>query len=385
LLAVGLVTLYSASFMQITSKGEMLGAKSLVSQMVWGAVGLVACGVIMCLDYQRLKKVAWPLFGLAVLLLVAVLIFGPKRNGAHRWLIVFGQSFQPSELAKMALILVVAWYGEECRKHMQSFLRGLVAPGIFIGLILGLIIVEPDFGTTALLAAVSVIMLILADARQRYIFPPVLLAVGILAAVVWHNDMRRERVLNWWYLSQALDDTSHLTPQELQRLEDSKKGVNHQAWEAMLAFGAGGVKGQGLGNGRQKQGFIPEHQTDFIFSVLGEELGLVATISVVVAFVVLVICGLVIAWNAVDQFGFLLAAGFTSLIGLQAFINLAVVTSLMPNKGLPLPFVSKGGSNLMILLACVGVILSVARQAGTQPATEAALMDQERSPVSQDT
>ncbi|HVY70732.1 MAG TPA: putative peptidoglycan glycosyltransferase FtsW [Verrucomicrobiae bacterium] len=378
LLALGLVMLYSASSVQV-------GTTFLLSQLMWGGVGLVACAVMMSLDYRDFKKGAWGLFGIATILLILVLLIAAKRNGARRWLTLAGQSFQPSELAKLALVVCVAWYGDTCRRHMHTFWRGLAIPGIFIGPTLGLIVLEPDFGTTILLASVSLIMLVLAGARLRWIVPPALVAAVILGAVVWHNENRRERIMNWWYLREALAvDTKTLPPDVVQRLEESKRGVNHQAWEAMLAFGSGGPKGLGLGNGRQKHGFIPEHQTDFIFSVIGEELGLVATLGVVAVFMVLVVCGLVIGWNAPDIFGFLLASGLTCLIGLQAFINLAVVTSLVPNKGLPLPFISKGGSSLMIMLACAGVILSVARQAGRQTVTEPALMGEERPLAPQD-
>jgi cell division protein FtsW len=159
---------------------------------------------------------------------------------------------------------------------------------------------------------------------------------------LFHDPMRAKRILSW------------LHP------EDHKQGVGFQAWQAQLALGSGGWKGLGLGDGRQKLGFVPEHQTDFIFSIIGEELGLIATLSVVLVFVAFVLAGIVIAWNSRDTFGYLLGAGITLLIGMQAFINIGVVTGVLPNKGLPLPFVSYGGSNLLLMLGCVGVLLSIA-------------------------
>jgi cell division protein FtsW len=241
---------------------------------------------------------------------------------------------------------------------MGGFQKGILFPGIFIGLVLGLTIVEPDYGSTMLLAAVSAVMLLLAGVRWKYFVPPVLLGVGGITLMILHNPLRMKRIFSW------LD------------LEQTKSGVGYQAYQAMLALGAGGWTGLGLGNGRQKLGFVPEHHTDFILSIIGEELGLVATLAVIGAFVVLVICGLYIAFHARDMFGLLLGSGITFLIGLQAFINIGVVTSVLPNKGLPLPFISYGGSNLLMMLTSVGLLLSIARQAKVAaPATEAATDD----------
>jgi len=187
--------------------------------------------------------------------------------------------------------------------------------------------------------------LLLAGVQWKFIIPPVILAVVGLVVSILHDPMRMKRIFSW------LD------------LEQNKDGVGYQAYQAMIALGSGGWCGLGLGNGRQKLGFVPEHHTDFIFSIIGEELGLVATLLVIVAFVVLALCGLYIALHARDTFGTLLATGITLLISLQAAINIGVVTSALPNKGLPLPFISYGGSNLLAMLTCVGILLSIARQA----------------------
>src|ERR1051325_6477214 len=240
--------------------------------------------------------------------------------------------FQPSELAKIALIIAVAWYGDHFQRQMPTFKRGILVPGIFIGLTLGLIFVEPDRGTTILLAAVSAGMLLIAGVRWKFFIPPIVLAAAALAVSLWHDPMRMKRIFSWLYL------------------EENRDGVGYQAYQAMLALGSGGWSGLGLGNGRQKLGFVPEHHTDFILSVIGEALGLIATLLVVAAFVAIVLCGINIAKNSRDAFGLLLGAGIAFLIGFQAFINIGVVTSALPNKGLPLPFVSYGGSNLFIML-----------------------------------
>lgn len=346
LLALGLVMLYSSGMSQN-------GAHYLIMQLIWGALGLGICVTATALDYRLLKRFAWPLFALAVVMLTLVLVpeLGRKVHGARRWFSFGGVSFQPSEFAKLALIIILAWYGERYQRQMHTWRRGIVAPGLLIGVVLALIFVEPDRGSTILLAAVSGAMLLIAGVRWKYFMPPILLGLVGLTISLIQDPVRSKRIFSW--LS----------------LEESKSGVGYQAYQAMLALGAGGWTGLGLGNGRQKLGFIPFHHTDFIFSIIGEELGLIATLLVVAAFVAIVICGIYIAMHARDTFGFLLGSGLTFLIGLQAFINIGVVTSALPNKGLPLPFISYGGSNLLLMLGCVGVLLSIARQ-GRAAATE---------------
>ena len=340
LLALGMVMLYSSSMAKD-------GAHLLLMQMIWCVLGLGLCVATTSLDYRLLKPLAWPMFIVAILLLALVLVphLGVVRGRARRWFSFGGVSFQPSEFAKLALIVVLAWYGDRCQRQMGSWWRGVVVPGLVIGPILGLIFVEPDRGSTILLAAVSGAMLLIAGVRWKYILPPAALGVLGLVISLLYDPMRMRRIFSW------LD------------LESTKTGVGMQAYQAMLALGSGGWTGLGLGNGRQKLGFVPEHHTDFIFSVIGEELGLIATLLIVLAFVVIVVCGIYIALHAREPFGFLLACGLTFLIGLQAFINIGVVTSALPNKGLPLPFISYGGSNLLAMLGCVGLLFSVARQA----------------------
>ena len=340
LLALGMVMLYSSSMTQA-------GTQYLGMQLIWCALGLVLCVAAARLDYRLLRKFAWPLFGLAVLTLALVLVphVGRKINGAQRWFDFHGIRFQPSEFAKLALIIALAAYGEYNQRKMGVWWRGMLIPGLLIGVVLGLIFVEPDRGSTVLVAAVSVAMLLIAGVPWKFILPPLGAGMAGLAFSLWHDPLRIKRILGWL------------------NVEEHKSGVGYQAYQAMLALGAGGWTGLGLGNGRQKLGFIPEHHTDFIFSIIGEELGLVATLLVIAAFAVIVACGIYIARHARDTFGLLLGAGIAFLIGLQAFINIGVVTSALPNKGLPLPFISYGGSNLLIMLTCVGILVSIARNA----------------------
>ncbi len=343
LLALGLVMLYSATMFH--RSGGFLG-----SQLLWCCIGLVVCLGAAMADYQLLKKISAPALVLALLLLVAVMLpgIGLERNGARRWLQLPGTTFQPSEFAKLAVIIALAHYCERKGRRMGTFRYGLLIPGLVLALFLGLIFIEPDWGATALLATVCGLMLFLAGTKLRFMVPPVIVLGVAGSFLLSQNTVRLNRIMSW------------LDP------EGTKQGVGYQTWQSLIALGSGGTTGLGLGNGRQKLGFVPEHHTDFIFSVIGEELGLVATMGIVVAFVLFVICGAFIAIRSRDFFGFLLASGMTLLIGLQAFINIGVVTSTLPNKGRPLPFISRGGTNLVVMLFCVGVLLSVARFASRE-------------------
>ncbi len=343
LLALGLVMLYSATMFH--REGAFWG-----SQVLWCCIGLVVCLGAAMADYQVLKKISAPALVLALLLLVAVMLpgIGLERNGARRWLQLPGTTFQPSEFTKLAVIIALAHYCERKGRGMGTFRYGLLIPGMVLALFLGLIFIEPDWGATALLATVCGLMLFLAGTKLRFMVPPVIVLGVAGSFLLSQNTVRLNRITSW------------LDP------EGTKQGVGYQAWQSLIALGSGGTTGLGLGNGRQKLGFVPEHHTDFIFSVIGEELGLVATMGVVVAFVLFVVCGAYIAMRSRDFFGFLLASGMTLLIGLQAFINIGVVTSTLPNKGLPLPFISRGGTNLVVMLFCVGVLLSVARFASRE-------------------
>ena len=343
LLSLGIVMLYSADMW--SARGRFLPM-----QLVWCSLGLAACVTAAVADYRHLKKFAWVLWIISLVLLV--LVFVPpigtrdKINGAHRWInIGAGVRFQPSELAKLALIVLIAWYGDRHQKTMRTFVGGLVIPGMLIAIVLCLIFLEPDWGTTLLLAATCLGMLLLAGIRLHYFVIPVVIGTAGLAWKIWHDPVRLARVMAF------LD------------LEGNKMTVGYQGWQSLLALGSGGWFGLGLGNGHQKMGFVPEHHTDFILAVIGEELGLVATLSVVAVFLVFIVCGFAIAKRSADVFGCLLASGLTLMIGLQAAINIGVACNTLPNKGLPLPFISYGGSNLLIMLTSVGLLLSVSRKA----------------------
>ena len=348
LLALGLVMLYSSSMVMVDKHTHSeIGAHMLQMQLLWCVLGFIACVTLASLDYGLLKKFAFPVFFGSIFLAALVFVphIGINLNGAHRWIRLPGATFQPSEIVKIALIIMLAWYGDRSQRKMNTFKRGIIFPGIIIAAALGLIFIEPDRGTTILLAAVSGTMLMIAGVRWLHVILPVLLAGAALVYSLTHDSMRSGRIIAW------LHPEAHAS------------GAALQAEQAKIAIGSGGLTGLGLGDGMQKHGFLPEIQSDFIFANIGEELGLVATLLVVVAFLVITICGLFIALRARDQFGCLLAVGVTSLISYQAIINIGVVTSLLPNKGLALPFISAGGSSLLAMLLGVGILFSVARQA----------------------
>ena len=337
LLALGIVILYSAGMAQPE-------ARYLNMQLVWGGLGLIACFALTIVDYRWFRKIAFPLLAFALVLLLLVLIpgIGLKLNGARRWFDLGPMNFQPSELAKISLIMALAAWGQLHGRRMSEFKYGLALPGGAITVTLGLIFLEPDYGSTMLLASVCCILLFVAGSNWKYIVPPMAMGAVLIGVSIMNDPLRMKRIM------------AFLHP------EQHREGVGFQSYQAMLALGSGGTTGLGLGNGRQKLGFVPEHHTDFIFSVIGEELGVIATIGVVLAFMAIVICGLYIAWNARDRFGMILGTGITFLIGLQAFINIGVVTSALPNKGLPLPFISYGPSSLVMMLSGVGILLSIA-------------------------
>jgi cell division protein FtsW len=339
LLALGIVILYSSSMAD-------KGTHYLLMQVIWAAIGLAGLLTAGSLDYRLLKKFSWVVYAVAVVLLVLVLIphIGRLVNGARRWFSFGPMRFEPSELGKVALIIAVAWYGDRYQRKMGDWKRGILFPTLFIGVLLGLTFKEPDRGTTILMAAVAGMMLVIAGVQWKFIAIPAFSGIGLLALSLCFDPMRVKRIFAWLYL------------------DEHKMDIGYQAYQARLAFGAGGWWGLGLGNSREKLGFLPEHNTDFILPIVGEELGLVTTLLVVLAFVLIVVCGAYISFRASDTFGMLLGSGITFLIGLQAFINIGVVTSVLPNKGLPLPFISYGGSNLVMMMACIGLLVSVARR-----------------------
>lgn len=320
------------------------------SHFIWLMIGVFGAVGLALIDYRLLQRFHLPrllLFCSGVLLL-ALLIpgVGVLVNGARRWLPFGGQ---PSEVAKIALIIWLADYGARQRGRMGPISIGFLRPAMLCGVVSGLIFLEPDWGTAALLAAVSWAMLLMAGTRWRYLLSTLAIGTPVFALLVAFNPVRIWRVLSFT---------------DPERYQD---GIGWQGWHSVLSIGAGGIWGSFCGEGAHKFGFVPEQQTDFVFSLIGEELGLIGTTLVVLLFGMVTLNGIRIAWRITDSFGQLLVSGLTLLISTQAFINLGVCTSTLPNKGIPLPFVSYGGSSLVCTLMAVGMIVSVARRAPTGP------------------
>ena len=340
LVSLGLVVLFSASS---PIKGGPYAY--LYKQFIFLALAIGAGWLVAIADLEQLRKFAWPAAAVALVALVLVLIphIGIAVKGSRRWLGLGGVRLQVSEFAKLALVFSLAHYLALNQSRLHDFWRGFALPLGWIGLFAVLALVEPDFGAAMLLGVIGVILLFLAGARLKFLLPSVGAALLAFAVLVLHNPVRLQRVL------------SFLDP------EANRQGTGYQPWQALLAFAAGGVDGVGLGNGRQQNAFLPEAHTDYIFAIMGEEMGLIFTLLTVGLFVTIFIAGLLHVRRAPNLFQFLLVTGCVLLITLQAIINLGVVTSLLPSKGMSLPFISAGGSNLLLMGLLVGIIINSQR------------------------
>jgi cell division protein FtsW len=362
LVSFGVVILYSASYPYALRASQCQGDPYwfVERQIKWLVIGLVAMLVAAKLDYAIWRRLAVPLWGLTVVLLVAVLIpgIGLRINGARRWL---PPGFQPSELSKLAVIIGLAyclerWHKEiegisfwntlRFRQRFTDLARGFGAPMLLMGVVSVLILAEPDVGTCVLVGVVSLCMMFVAGVRWWLLLPCYGGAVFGICQYLVHDPVRWERIIAFT------------------NLEKYKDGAGLQQYQAMLAFGSGGPYGVGLGHSRAKELYLPLASSDFIAPIIGDELGFIGMMCLLAAFIVLIVLGIHVSRRARDLFGSLLAIGVVCLIGFQALVNLAVVTAWMPNKGMPLPFISYGGSNLCVLLCSVGVLMSVARRAG---------------------
>jgi cell division protein FtsW len=334
---LGLIAVFSAT---AARSGSFFG-KQILGLTLAFVVGFVVSRIDleMCRRHVALIGVGV----LILLLLVAIPGIGISVNGSRRWLGAGPIRFQVSELAKIGLVFVLAHYLALNQSRMKEFTRGFAIPLGIIGVFGALIMCEPDFGTTALVCAVGVCLLFLAGAQWRYIFTSVGGLVGLFTVAVLLNPNRLTRFLAF------LD------------VEGNKQAGTYQLYQAILAFASGGVGGVGLGQGRQQMSFLPEAHTDFIFAIVGEELGLIATLGTVGLFTTIFICGLIHLRRAPNQFQYLLVAGTLLIIGLQSLVNLGVVTGRLPTKGMSLPFVSAGISNLILMGILIGILVNTRR------------------------
>jgi cell division protein FtsW len=355
LVCTGVVMVYSASAVMAMERWQQ-PYLFLVKQVAWAVMGLAIMPIIMRIDYRNYRQpaVIWAGLAVAAITLVAVL-FGPTRNGATRWLAIGPLGIQPSELAKITIVIFIAALLERRMDRIDDLKYSLLPIGVVLGVTVVLILLEPDLGTAVCVVTIAAAMVFSAGITYRYVIGLFLAALPALYFVIATSEYRRRRVLA--FLDPWADPL----------------GDGWQMIQSMIAVGTGGVFGRGLMGGVQKLFYLPEPHNDFIYSVIGEELGLVGTSLVLACFGVIAWRGLRAAVRAPDRFGAFLAIGLTTMVVFQAFFNISVVLGLLPPKGIPLPFVSAGGSSLLINLVGMGILLNVSQHASTSQVVTTAL------------
>jgi cell division protein FtsW len=349
LICVGFVMIYSASSIYAWDRYKD-GFFFLKRHVVFFAIGLVFTLWVMSIDYRTLKKIAKPLMLGALVLLILVLVPGIGREvaGARRWFRLKFLSFQPSEFANIAMIIYAADFISRKYEDLRSYWLSLLPILSVLGFMSLLILIQPDLGTTLAIGIVVFIMLFISGVRPVYLLTIILSCLPPLALLIFSVPYRRMRILA--FLNPWMDP----------------KGSGFQIIQSQVALGSGGIFGVGLGHSKQKLFFLPAAHTDFIFSIIGEELGLIGTVGVIILFMVFIQQGVKIIKNAPDKFGYFLSLGLVCMIVLKAMVNIGVSCGILPTKGLPLPFISYGGSSFMFDMISVGVLLNIAR-AGEYP------------------
>ena len=350
LLFIGIVMVYSSSSYyalyqdKLDNNTEYFFAKVIL----WSVVGIIGMIFTMSIDYHKYKAMTPYFVIITLILLVLVLFIGANINGATRWIRLGPLSFQPSELAKYVVVLNLALLIDRGRNRIKKFKDGILYYLLIAGIFAGLVLLEHNLSITAIIMMVAFIMIIVGGAKISHIlsFIPVGLVVGGL--LIAFEPYRLERFMTFL---DPWKDTS---------------GNSYQLIQSLYALGSGGVFGVGLGNSRQKALFMPEPHNDFIFAIIGEELGLIGCLAIVVIFLFVILKGISIALKAKDNYGFLLGIGIISVIAVQSIINIAVVTGSMPVTGVPLPFISYGGTSLVFNLCAMGILLNISRQSKSE-------------------
>lgn len=345
LVAFGLIMLMSMGAKFASGEGGEMYSY-LNRQALWMVPAGLVCVVASRTDYQILVRYAPYLLGVTLVLLLLVFVpgLGRKVMGAYRWISIGSFNFQPSELAKVALIFWLAYWMSLQQRQIRSLVKGFLVPVGVLALLATITLAQRDLGVTAVLCFLFFVVMWTAGTPKRYLVPIVPMVVGGILALAISMPERLGRLLAF------LDPEKH------------KMGDGYQVWQALVALGSGGAEGLGLGNSRQKLYYLPEAHNDFIFPILGEELGLWIALGVVAIFLVVTLCGGWISVHAPDSMGVMVGVGVTAMVAIQATINLMVVTSMMPTKGMPLPFISYGGSNLVLCFGAMGVLFNIARQ-----------------------
>lgn len=346
LVALGLVMVYSASAILAQDKLND-STYFLKRQVVAAGLGVVAMAVSMRVGWRRLARLAYPLLLIAVVLLIAVLIpgIGTSAGGARRWIRLPGFSLQPAEVAKFAWVVYLSYSLAKKREKVATFSVGFVPHLVLCGMLVGLCMLQPDFGSSVLLLFLLFVLLFAAGAKLSYLVGSVLLALPFAYMAIATSPYRMRRIQAF------LDPWEH------------RHDIGYQVAESLMSIGSGGVTGLGLGDGRQKLFFLPEAHTDFIFAIIGEELGLVGVGLVTVLYGIIIWRGVRAALSAGETFGAYLGLGFTSIIAFQATVNMGVAMGMLPTKGLTLPFISYGGTSLVMLMGAAGVLLSLSASA----------------------
>ncbi len=346
LVMFGLIMVYSASaVLAMEQQGNPF--YYVIRQTVWFVVGLLAMGLMMQIPYrswnQRLLITAL-LAGVSILLILV--LFAPAVANVHRWFRVGPFSLQPAELAKFPLLLFLAYHLSRRQDRIDTIWPGILPPLAVSGWLAFLIVIEPDLGTAVMIVAVTVLLLFFAGMPWKYFAMMAALVLPVFYVLVMGVDYRRERLL------------SYMNP------EADPGDTGFQIIQSLIALGGGGAHGVGLANSIQKLFYLPEPHTDFIFAIIGEELGMIGASALLFAYLFFLWRGLRVAWKVQDPFGQFLAMGITIMIVLQAMINISVVIGLLPTKGLPLPFISSGGSSLLINMTAVGILLNISQHSG---------------------
>ncbi len=346
LVSVGVVMVYSASAI-IAADRFRDPYFFLKKQLSWAVLGFGCLWAAMTPNYRLLQRLMLPLLIVSLVLLVLVLVppFSQEINGTRRWLRWGPISFQPAELAKFSLVVYLAHFLARRREVVESFWLGLLPPLLVAGSMAVLVLVQPDLGSALTLLALVFCLLFLAGGRLRQMALVAASALPLVALAVWVAPYRLKRIVTF------LDPWA------------DPRGSGFQIIQSYLALGSGGLFGRGLGESKQKLFYLPEPHTDFIFAVLGEELGLVGAVAVITLFGLLIWRGIRIGLGAPDPFGAFLALGLTALLACQTLVNLGVVTGVLPTKGLPLPFISFGGSSLVMAMISIGVLLNISQHA----------------------
>ena len=343
LVCASIVMVYSASALMALERFDQANL-FLTKQAMWAVLGLAVLAIAMRVDYRTYKndQFVWALLAVVGILLIGVFFSAPV-NGTRRWLNVGGLGIQPSELAKIACVLFAALVLERRMHRIDELSYSLLPIAIVVGGLVGLILLQPDFGTAMSLLLVVGMMIFAAGLHYRYFIGTVLCALPVLYLVLVSAPYRRRRLMAFW------DPWA------------DPLGDGFQIIQSLIAVGTGGIFGRGLMAGVQKLFYLPEPHTDFIFAVVGEELGIIGATVILACFCVIAWRGLRISMRAEDRFGSFVALGLTTMIAVQAFVNMSVVLGLMPTKGIPLPLMSFGGSSLLINLLAVGVLMNISQ------------------------